>query len=141
MCVLRGAGQVDQCTRMGREQRGSRVAGRLGRLGRGVACVADWRRTGFEICIGAHSSIWRAGGGSAEVSISAMRAVVAVMRAFISRSGFVAISEAGGPRRRGYVLWVGGRVRTTTPTLTHLTVNIMLSTTRCGWLQRRASTV
>ena len=40
VCVLRGAGQVDQCTRMGREQRGSRVAGRLGRLGRGVAWVA-----------------------------------------------------------------------------------------------------
>ena len=82
--------------------RGSRVAGRLGRLGRGVACVADWRRTGFEICIGAHSSIWRAGGG---VSISAMRAVVAVMRAFISGR----VIEAPRSGRAGYVyILLGG---------------------------------
>ena len=103
VCVLRGAGQVDQCTRMGREQRGSRVAGRLGRLGRGVACVADWRRTGFEICIGAHSSIWRAGGGIGAVSISAMRAVVAVMRAFISGR----VIEAPRSGRAGYVCMGG----------------------------------
>ena len=125
--------------------RAARVAGRgslgslgsRGRLGRGVACVADWRRTGFEICIGAHSSIWRAGGGIGAVSISAMRAVVAVMRAFISGR----VIEAPRSGRAGYVCmyWVGGRKGADDNS--DLTVNIMLSTARCGWLQRRASAV
>ena len=63
VCVLRAAGQVDQCTWLvARAARvaghGSRVAGRGSRSRVAVAvCVADWRRTGSEICIGAHSSI------------------------------------------------------------------------------------